>query len=254
MSTPPKALKSGPALPERGATANCPEQVTPVSAGLPKPGLSDRPKTKTSIPRSSDKSSTTSPDHPNEADDCARIMEMLGTTDLDFAKGIYAQLISVSTIADGRLDAVGLFFSLAAIKGKSPKDQFQAMLVAQAAVTHVLTMKSASQLARADHLAIRDSAERAYNKLARTFIMQLDALNRMETGGEQKVTVQNVSVSEGGQAIVGNVTQGARQEPVQKTPALTDARQVPMPIIGTSANSSPVPVQRGRSNDEPSST
>jgi hypothetical protein len=83
--------------------------------------------------------------------------------------------------------------------------------------------------------------------------MQLEAINRLESGGEQKVTVQNVSVSEGGQAIVGNVTQGAREKPAEKTPSLTDARQAAMPIIGTPAFS-PVPAKRSRNNDEPSST
>lgn len=252
MSTPTKKLKNEPASRERGATAHSVEQTTPVPAGLPKRGRSDEPKTETKTPRSGDKSAATSPDHPNGADDCARIMEMLGTTDLNFAKGIYTQLISASSRGDGRYDAVGFFFSLAAIKSKKPKDQFQAMLVAQATVTHVLTMKLATQLAEADHLALQDSAERAYNKLARTFIMQLEAINRLETGGEQKVTVQNVSVSEGGQAIVGNVTQGAREKPAEKAPALTDARQGAMPIIGPSALS-PVPVERSRTNDEPSS-
>ncbi len=57
----------------------------------------------------------------------------------------------------------------------------------------------------------QDSAERAVNKLARTFVSQMEALKRYRTGGEQKVTVQHVSVSEGGQAIVGNVTQGSRE-------------------------------------------
>ncbi len=252
MSTPAKKLKKEPASRERGRAANSLEQTTPVPGHLPKRGQSGEP-TKTPTPRSADKSSTTSLDHPNEADDYARIMELLGTTDLNFAKGIYAQLISVSSRSGGKCDAVGLFFSLAAIKGKKPKDQFQAMLVAQAAVTHVLTMKQATQLAQATRLAIQDSAERAYNKLARTFLLQVEALNRLETGGEQKVTVQNVSVSEGGQAIVGNVNQGAREGSVQKTPALTDARQAAMPIIETSAFS-PVPVKRSRNNDEPSST
>jgi hypothetical protein len=253
MSTPAKKLKNEPASRERGATATSLEQTTPVPARFPKRGRSDGPKTQTPTPHNGDKSSATSPDHPNEADDCTRIMAVLGTTDPDFAKGIYAQLISASSRGDGRYDAVGLFFSLAAIKGKKPKDQFQAMLVAQATVTHVLTMKHATQLAQADHLAIQDSAERAYNKLARTFIMQLEALNRLETGGEQKVTVQNVSVSEGGQAIVGNVTQGAREKPAETTRALTDVRQAAMPIIGTSPFS-PGPVKRSRNNDEPSST
>jgi hypothetical protein len=251
MSTPAKKLKKEPAAQERGATANSLEQTTPVPARLPKRGRSGEPKTKTPTPRSGD--TATSPDHRNEADDCARIMEMLGTTDLDFAKGIYSQLISASYRGSGNYDAVGLFFSLAAIKGKKPKDQFQTMLAVQATVTHVLTMKHATQLAQADCIPIQDSAERAYNKLARTFIMQLEALNRLETGGEQKVTVQNVSVSEGGQAIVGNVNQGAPEQPLEKTPALTDARQAAMPTIDSSAFS-PVPVKRSRNNDEPSST
>jgi hypothetical protein len=252
MSTKAKKLKSELTSQERGTTANSRERTTTVPRPLPERGQSDGSKTETPTPRSGDKSSATSPDHRNEADDCARIMEMLGTTDPAFAKGIYAQLISASCRGDDRYDAVALFFSLAAIKGKKPKDQFQAMLVAQAAVTHVLTMEQASQLARADCLPIKDSAERAYNKLARTFIMQLEALNRLETGGEQKVTVQNVSVNEGGQAIVGNVNQGAREGPVQKTPALTDARQAAMPIIERSAFS-PVPVNHSRNNDESSS-
>ena len=41
---------------------------------------------------------------------------------------------------------------------------------------------------------------------ALTYATQMEALKRYRTGGEQKVTVQHVSVSEGGQAIVGNVT------------------------------------------------
>jgi hypothetical protein len=121
MSTPAKKLKSGPASRDRGATANSLEQMTPVPARLPKRGRSDRPKTGTPILRGGDKSSATSRDHSNGADDCARIMEMLGTTDPDFAKGIYEQLISASSRGDGRYDAVALFFSLAAIKGNKRK-------------------------------------------------------------------------------------------------------------------------------------
>ena len=68
----------------------------------------------------------------------------------------------------------------------------------------------------------------------------MEALKRYRTGGEQKVTVQHVSVSEGGQAIVGNVTQGAaapakapascRHSPTQKLfqcPTWTHARGGP---------------------------
>ena len=71
-------------------------------------------------------------------------------------------------------------------------------------------MTFAERLANADTIPLQDSAERALNKLARTFAMQMEALKRYRTGGEQKVTVQHVTVGEGGQAIVGNVNQAAR--------------------------------------------
>jgi hypothetical protein len=87
--------------------------------------------------------------------------------------------------------------------------------------------------------AQQDSAERALNKLTRTYAMHLEAFKRYRIGGEQKVTVQHVLVNEGGKAIVGNVTQGAPatapQKPANVTPALADARKPAMTIIGVIA-------------------
>ena len=74
------------------------------------------------------------------------------------------------------------------------------------AAFHTATMTFARRLAHVETIQQRDSAERALNKLARTFAMQMEALKRYRTGGEQKVTVQHVSVNEGGQAIVGSGT------------------------------------------------
>ncbi len=70
-------------------------------------------------------------------------------------------------------------------------------------------MTFAGRLARVDNIQQQDSAERAFNKLARTFTAQVEALKRYRTGGEQKVTVQHVTVNEGGQAVVGNVSHSA---------------------------------------------
>ena len=114
---------------------------------------------------------------------------------------------------------------LSVVKGVKPKDQLETMLAAQMAAIHMATMTFARRLAHVDTIQQQDSAERALNKLARTYAMQMEALKRYRTGGEQKVTVQHVSVSEGGQAIVGNVTQRrggtAPEKPVTTTPALT---------------------------------
>jgi hypothetical protein len=237
-----KKLKAKPAPRQRDTAVDGVEPTPRLPARVTKRGRSETAKTVESSQNSAP---------PNETEDCARIAQMLGTIDPDFARGIYRQLISASSRGDGRCDAVGLFFSLATLKGKKAKDPFQAMLIAQAAVTHALTMRHATLLGRADDLEILEPLERAFNKLARTSVIQMEAIHRLDTGGEQTVTVQNVSVSDGGQAIVGNVTQAGRGTPAE-APALTDARQAPMPIIDTPARS-PVPVRRSRHDDEPSS-
>jgi hypothetical protein len=84
------------------------------------------------------------------------------------------------------------------------------MLASQMAAVHMATMTFARRLNHVDNIPQQDSAERAFNKLARTFTTQVEALKRYRTGGEQRVTVQHVNVSEGGQAIVGNVSTPVR--------------------------------------------
>jgi hypothetical protein len=57
------------------------------------------------------------------------------------------------------------------------------MLAAQMAVIHTATMTFARRLANVETIEQQDSAERALNKLARTFAMQMEALKRYRTGG-----------------------------------------------------------------------
>lgn len=185
-------------------------------------------------------------DHPNNAIALLLMLKTLGTTDQDFMNGLLSHMADASS--QGReLDEVSINFVLSVVKGIKPKDQVEAMLAVQMAAIHTATMTFARRLARVETIPQQDSAERALNKLTRTFAAQMEALKRYRTGGEQKVTVQHVSVSEGGQAIVGNVTQGAGeaapQEPADKTSALTDARQPAMPTIGERERA-PVPLRR----------
>ena len=55
---------------------------------------------------------------------------------------------------------------------------------------------------------LANAGSHAFNKLARTFTTQMEALKRYRTGGQQKMTVEHVTVNDGGQAIVGNVSSG----------------------------------------------
>jgi hypothetical protein len=134
---------------------------------------------------------------------------------------------------------------LSVIKGIRPNDQIETMLAAQMAAVHMSTMHYTQYLAHAETIPQQDSAERILNKLTRTFTTQMEALKRYRTGGEQKVTVQHVSVSDGGQAIVGNVTQTKSDSMVEKPavsspPALVHAKTPPMPIIDDCKKNVPV--------------
>lgn len=99
------------------------------------------------------------------------------------------------------MDDRGLNFLLAVVKGIEPTDQVEAMLAAQMAAVHNATMTFARRLAHVDNIPQQDSAERAFNKLARTFAAQVEALKRYRTGGEQTVRVEHVTVNEGGRQL-----------------------------------------------------
>lgn len=141
-------------------------------------------------------------DHPDLAIGQVLLMEALGTPHSDFMDGLIRQLVNVAT--RGReADESGLNFLLAMVKGVEPQDQVEAMLAAQMAAVHNATMTFARRLNHVDNIPQQDSAERAFNKLARTFATQVEALKRYRTGGQQRVTVEHVTVNAGGQAVVG---------------------------------------------------
>ena len=140
----------------------------------------------------------------------ALIMGAVGTVYGGFFDGLLRQLVNASA-KDGEINEGDLNFMLDVIKGIEPQDQVESMLAAQMAAVHMATMTSARRLARSETLEQQDSSERAFNKLARTFTAQTEALKRYRTGGEQRVVVKHVHVYHGGQAIVGNVAHGHPQ-------------------------------------------
>src|SRR5262249_41790902 len=99
-------------------------------------------------------------------------------------------------------DEANLAFMLSMMKSIGPRDSVEAMLVAQMVSIHVTAMRCAYRLAHADDIARQDSAARALGRLVRTFPAQVEALSRYRNNGAPAVTVQNLSVGDGGRAIV----------------------------------------------------
>jgi hypothetical protein len=171
-------------------------------------------------------------DHPDQAVGTVALMRAIGTTDIDFYDGLMGQLVNAS--AEATASERSTNFMLSVVKGIKPRDQVEGMLAAQMAAVHMASMTFARRLARVENIPQQDSAEKAFNKLTRTFAAQMSALKEYRSKGEQKMTVQHVHVAEGGQAIVGNVNApaegvGPRKKPEGQPHALAYAPGVEMP-------------------------
>jgi hypothetical protein len=184
-------------------------------------------------------------DHPDPEHGEQLMADALGVADRDAMHGILRQLVKAS-VNGQKPDAVNLSFMISMVKSIKPRDSVEAMLVAQMVSVHVMAMRCAYRLANAEDIARQDSAGRALGRLTRTFPAQMEALNRYRNNGEPAITVQNVSVQDGGKAIVGNVTQHASVIVSDKSPApaVTDTRRVSMPDRGAQQHD-PVDAKRG---------
>jgi hypothetical protein len=159
-------------------------------------------------------------DHPSGPVGNVLMQNALGTSDLAFMAGLLTQLARTTGT---QIHEADLNFMVSFINGIEPRDQVESTLAAQMATVHMAMMKSMQDLPLTQNLLQQDAVERAINKFARTFIAQVEALKRYRSGGEQIVTVQHVSVSDGGQAIVGNVTQNPRETAPDKASSSTSA-------------------------------
>jgi hypothetical protein len=164
-------------------------------------------------------------DHPDPELGEQLMTDTLGVADREAMHGMIRQLVKASVSGESP-DEVTLSFMISMVKSIKPRDAIEAMLVAQMVSVHVMAMRCAHHLANAEDLAQHDSAARALGRLARTFPAQIEALNRYRSHGEPAITVQNVSVGDGGKAIVGNVTQHASVIVSDKGPA-SAARKAP---------------------------
>lgn len=90
-----------------------------------------------------------------------------------------------------------------------PRDELEGMLAVQMVGIHNLTMEMMNRAAMPDQTV--DGVNRNINratKLSRTFVAQLEALNKHRNKGQQKMIVEHVHVNDGGQAIIGNIERG----------------------------------------------
>ena len=125
------------------------------------------------------------------------------------ALGLIGQIASLGSHGK-RVDESASNFTLGFVDAMEPGDAAEALLLTQMAATHQATMMLARRLNHVQNLAQQDAAERALNKLARSYATQMDTLKRYRSKGQQTVRVERVTVEDGGQAVVGAVATGGR--------------------------------------------
>ena len=184
------------------------ERTPPETALVEKLKAERKPAIKFSVKKTNDGGTTVGPDHPDLETGTALLKDALGTTDGHLLDAFMNHLANL-TQNSGEVNEPRLNQTLALIRGIDPQDPVEAMLAVQMSAVHINTLNYARRTAIADTFMESEMSEKAFNRLSRTFIAQMEALKKYRTGGEQKMTVEHVHVHEGGQAIVGNV-QGGR--------------------------------------------
>jgi hypothetical protein len=141
------------------------------------------------------------------------LKQIFGTRQPDIANAMLIHCLRVlgpSEASDEHPSQDQRQFMVAAVMEMEPRDTFERLLAVQMAATHVALIRTGERLAHADQLPQYEAHERVFNKLARTYTRQMDTLRKHRNGGKQTVTVQHVTVSDGGQAVVGTVRTGGR--------------------------------------------
>ena len=104
---------------------------------------------------------------------------------------------------------------LALMAELKPQDLFEGMLITQMTMVHKQALHNLS-ISNLDSnrgmTDIQDALINRYIKLMRLYTQQLEALDKHRRKGKQKMIVEHVTVNAGGQAVVGNIDQGGRDE------------------------------------------
>ncbi len=133
-----------------------------------------------------------------------------GSTSEEFNHILANQVVNTVWYVQNDKDGAAMqqLAAVALMRGMQPNDEIEGMIIAQMIAMHNASMECLRRAMISEQtFAGRGQNLNCATKLSRSYAALLDSLNRYRGKGvsEQKVTVQHVHVSEGGQAIVGNV-------------------------------------------------
>ena len=136
----------------------------------------------------------------------SRLKSALGTTSSDFVNACLFQLQAAARLPGGGLSEIAVNSALAMIEAAQPRDEIEGALAVQMACTHTAVMAVLARLGNGYGGERRVAAlGSAAARLLKAYAIQVEVLRRRRHGGHQFVRVEHIHVSDGGQAIIGNV-------------------------------------------------
>lgn len=128
-----------------------------------------------------------------------------GTNDRNSMTALLEQV--QATLPYAKQDLVHWNYLLATLHDIGPKDTIEGLLAVQMVSVHELTMEFLARAIRpGSSFEETDANVNRAIKLLRTFTAQVESLNRHRGKITQPMVIGNVNVSDGGQAVVGQVS------------------------------------------------
>jgi hypothetical protein len=149
---------------------------------------------------------------PDGGDWMDRIGQALGLRDRDLSSMTAMQLINAnSRVSPSPDNCKRINGIIAAVSEINPKDTLETMLGCQMVTCNSAIMRLMEQFTNE---TVTEETVNLYlktvNRLMLTYARQLEALSCYRRKGHQKMTVEHVTIENGGQAVIGDVT-GGRQ-------------------------------------------
>lgn len=91
----------------------------------------------------------------------------------------------------------------------APQSPIEGLLATQMIATHALAMRNLQSAQNAEYMKSSEAYTNRAVKLLNCFTRHVETLHKLRNKGKQTITVQHVSVNDGGQAIIGNVAKNA---------------------------------------------
>ena len=136
------------------------------------------------------------------------LLSTFGTDDNNAFTILLSQLIETRPGYDSRI----VNGTVSMVADIAPQNGLEGMLAVQMVTAHNLAMSMAARAMLPDQTTegVNDNITRV-NKMMKTFVSQTEALAKLR-GNTKTVTIKHVNVSEGGQAIIGDVHHGGTDE------------------------------------------